>query len=78
MPALLTAYIVTAIAWSALSLWLSERQIACVRRHRDAVPVDFVHSVSLEEHRKAADYTVARERFSPRQPRGRSRARPGK
>jgi STE24 endopeptidase len=63
MPALLTAYIVTAIAWSLLSLWLSERQIACVRRHRDAVPDDFVHSVSLEEHRKAADYTVARERL---------------
>jgi len=63
MPALLTAYIMAAMAWSLLSLWLSARQIACVRRHRDAVPADFVGSVSLEEHRKAADYTVARERL---------------
>jgi STE24 endopeptidase len=63
MPVLLTAYIAAAIAWSLLSLWLSARQIACVRRHRDAVPADFVASVSLEQHRKAADYTVARERL---------------
>lgn len=63
MPALLTAYIVAATAWSVLSLWLSARQIACVRRHRDAVPADFAASVTLEEHRKAADYTVARERL---------------
>jgi STE24 endopeptidase len=64
MPALLTAYIVAAMAWSLLSLWLSARQIACVRRHRDAVPADFAGTISLEEHRKAADYTVARERLS--------------
>jgi STE24 endopeptidase len=64
MPALLIAYIATAIAWSMLSLWLSARQIACVRQHRDAVPADFAGSVSLEEHRKAADYTVAREFLS--------------
>jgi STE24 endopeptidase len=64
MPALLTAYIVTAIAWALLSLWLSARQIACVRRHRDTVPADFAGNVTLEEHRKAADYTVARERLA--------------
>ena len=64
MPALLTAYIVAAIAWSLLSLWLSARQIACVRRHRDAVPADFAGTVSLDEHRKAADYTVAREQVA--------------
>lgn len=64
MPALLIAYIFAAVAWSLLSLWLSARQITCVRQHRDAVPADFVGSVSLEEHRKAADYTVARERLS--------------
>jgi STE24 endopeptidase len=64
MPALLTAYIVTAVVWSVLSLWLSARHIGCVRRHRDAVPADFAGSVSLAEHRKAADYTVARERLA--------------
>src|SRR5258708_809424 len=64
MAALLTAYILAAIAWSLLSLWLSARQIACVQRHRDRVPADFAGSVSLDEHRKAADYTVAREILS--------------
>ncbi|MFI4980991.1 MAG: M48 family metallopeptidase, partial [Nevskiales bacterium] len=64
MPALLIAYILAAISWSLLSLWLSARQIACVSRHRNQVPADFADSVPLEEHRKAADYTVARERLS--------------
>ncbi len=64
MPALLTAYIAAAIAWSLLSLWLSARQIACVRGHREAVPADFAASVTIDEHRKAADYTVARERLA--------------
>jgi STE24 endopeptidase len=64
MPALLTAYIVTAIAWALMSLWLSARQIACVRRNRDTVPADFAGNVTIEEHRKAADYTVAREQLA--------------
>ena len=64
MPMLLAAFILAAIAWTGLSLWLSVRQIACVRRHRDAVPADFSASIGLEEHRKAADYAVARERLS--------------
>ena len=34
-----------------------------MRRHRDAVPADFSSTVTIEEHRKAADYTVARERL---------------
>lgn len=63
MPILLIAFIVAAAIWTALSLWLSARQIGCVRRHRDAVPADFAASVTIEEHRKAADYTVARERL---------------
>ncbi len=64
MPILLVVFIVVASFWTGLSLWLSVRQIRCVRRHRDAVPADFAASVTLEEHRKAADYTVARERLS--------------
>jgi STE24 endopeptidase len=64
MPTLLVAFIVISTVWTALSLWLSARQIACVRRHRDAVPADFAASVTIEEHRKAADYTVARERLA--------------
>lgn len=64
MPILLIVFIVAAAAWTALSLYLSVRQTDCVRRHRDAVPVDFATSVTLDEHRKAADYTMARERLA--------------
>ena len=49
MPALLTAYIATAMAWSLLSLWLSARQIACVRRHRDHVPAAFAEQIHKRE-----------------------------
>ena len=64
MPSLLIAFIVAATAWTGLSLYLSSRQVAYVRRHRDAVPADFAAGVTLEEHRKAADYTVAHERLA--------------
>jgi STE24 endopeptidase len=63
-PVLVIVFVLAATAWTALSLWLSARQIACVRRHRDHVPADFAAGVSLEEHRRAADYTVAREHLA--------------
>lgn len=61
---LLTAFIAATLAWAGLALYLSVRQTAHVMAHRDAVPVDFAGSVSPEDHRKAADYTAARERLS--------------
>ena len=64
MPILLIAYIAAMTMWTAVSVWLSVRQITCVRSHRDTVPADFSASVTLDEHRKAADYTVAHERFA--------------
>jgi STE24 endopeptidase len=42
--------------------WLDRRQVAHVQAHRDQVPPPFADRVTLEEHRKAADYTVARVR----------------
>jgi STE24 endopeptidase len=59
----LFAFIAAATLWTALNLWLGQRQIAHVRRHRDAVPTDFAATVTLDDHRKAADYTVANERL---------------
>ena len=47
----------------ALRLGLARRQIAHVQAHRGAVPAEFSARVSLEAHQKAADYTVARNRF---------------
>jgi STE24 endopeptidase len=64
MSLLVVFFIVSAVVWTAASLYLSTRQIAYVQRHRVLVPADFADDVSLEDHRKAADYTVAREKLS--------------
>lgn len=55
LAALLTSLLV--------QLWLSARHISHVRRHRDQVPAAFADRIGLEEHRKAADYTITRTRF---------------
>ena len=44
-------------------LWLARRHIRHVAANRNAVPKAFRRKISLEDHRKAADYTVARTRF---------------
>jgi STE24 endopeptidase len=42
--------------------WLDRRQIAYVQARRDEVPPPFTDRVTPDEHRKAADYTIARVR----------------
>ncbi|NKB39167.1 MAG: M48 family metalloprotease [Gammaproteobacteria bacterium] len=39
---------------------LTQRQIGNVRRHRQQVPEAFSDKISIDEHQKAADYTVAK------------------
>ncbi|MGD8690116.1 MAG: M48 family metallopeptidase [Gammaproteobacteria bacterium] len=46
-----------------LKLWLSRRQIRNVAAHRDRVPEGFAGHVSVDEHQRAADYTVSRMRL---------------
>src|SRR3989344_4817051 len=46
-----------------VELWLANRHIRHVRANRDAVPKAFHRKISLEDHRKAADYTIAHTRF---------------
>lgn len=53
------ALVIAVVAGTALRLWLAGRQIATVRNHRRHVPPDFAERISLAEHQKAADYTVA-------------------
>ncbi|NWG31953.1 MAG: M48 family metallopeptidase [Rhodocyclaceae bacterium] len=48
---------------TALRVWLSLRQMRHVAAHRHAVPAAFAGRISLAEHRKAADYTVAKLRL---------------
>jgi len=45
----------------ATRLWLARRQIAHVADHRDSVPPAFADRVGLAAHRKAADYTRAKQ-----------------
>jgi STE24 endopeptidase len=61
---LIGVLICVAIASSAaLGVYLRKRQTDNVAANRDAVPRDFAREVTLEEHRRAADYTLARTRF---------------
>ena len=46
-----------------VQLYLSLRQKQYVQSHRAAVPAAFVGAIRLEEHQKAADYTLAKGRF---------------
>jgi STE24 endopeptidase len=65
----LTAAVFSVLFAAALTLsiavrfWLATRQVRHVSRHRDAVPADFAGRITLEAHRRAADYTVARVRL---------------
>lgn len=45
-------------------LYLSIRQSKAVLNHRGEVPAEFAYSISLEEHQKAADYTLAKQRLA--------------
>jgi len=55
------------LAMLALSVlirtWLSQRQISHIMAHRASVPDAFDGKISLDEHQKAADYTVTKTRF---------------
>lgn len=52
------------VAAHIVRLWLAARQARSVVAHRDAVPAPFAATVSLAAHQRAADYTLARLRFS--------------
>ncbi|MGH8509344.1 MAG: M48 family peptidase, partial [Gammaproteobacteria bacterium] len=52
------------IAHAAVHLWLDQRQIRHVARHRQRVPEAFATRIALADHQKAADYTVTHTRFA--------------
>jgi STE24 endopeptidase len=53
-------FLVTLGGGLLLQLWLLQRQRRHVSAHRSEVPPAFTERISLEEHQKAADYTLAR------------------
>jgi STE24 endopeptidase len=66
----MTSSVFTGIFLSLLALsvglkyWLASRQVRYVSQHADRVPERFQGQVSLEAHRRAAAYTVAKQRLS--------------
>jgi STE24 endopeptidase len=62
-PSQFTLIFLLALALStALRLWLDMRHLRHVIVHRNRVPPDFAGRIELADHRKAADYTVAKVR----------------
>jgi STE24 endopeptidase len=59
--AVFAAFVVAALAWR---LWLGLRQSRHVALHRAEVPADFAGLIPLESHRRAADYTLDKQRLS--------------
>jgi STE24 endopeptidase len=55
-----TLFIAAVLIVTAIELWLAARQAAVVRAHRERIPEPFAGSLSPDDHRKAADYTVAK------------------
>jgi len=58
-----TVFATALVLMLGLRMWLIGRQVRHVARHRAAVPAAFAGTVSLEAHQKAADYTIAKQRF---------------
>ncbi|HUI98742.1 MAG TPA: M48 family metallopeptidase, partial [Usitatibacter sp.] len=58
--AVFAAFVVASLAWRT---WLAARQARHVARHRDQVPTDFAAVIPLEAHRRAADYTLDKQRL---------------
>jgi STE24 endopeptidase len=55
-----TIFLITVFAGLALQLWLAARQATYIRGHAEAVPPAFADRISLEQHQKAASYSLAR------------------
>ncbi len=53
-------FIFVLLAGFVLQWLLTQRQITNVRRHREQVPAAFSDKISIDDHHKAADYTVAK------------------
>lgn len=57
------AFALLVLASFGLKLWLARRQVQHVAAHADTVPVRFADRIGLVAHRKAAAYTIAKQRL---------------
>ena len=63
MPSFQSIFLAELVLAFGLKLWLLLRQMRHVWLHRDAPPDAFLGIIPLEEHRKAAAYTLAKARL---------------
>jgi len=63
MPSFTNLFLAAVILTFGLKLWLLLRQMRHVWSHRDTPPPAFAAAIPLEEHRKAAAYTLAKARL---------------
>lgn len=56
-------FLAALIIATGVQFWLSIRQMKHVMKFRSAVPDEFIDKISLEEHQKAADYTLTKGAF---------------
>jgi STE24 endopeptidase len=54
-----TIFVFFLVVGVGLQLWLAARQAVHIRAHRNQVPAAFADRITLEQHRKAADYSLA-------------------
>ncbi len=59
MTAFSLIFVLALAAGLAVEWWLLGRQACHVQAHADRVPPAFVDRITLDQHRKAADYTLA-------------------
>jgi STE24 endopeptidase len=64
MNAFSMAFLAALAVATATRMWLGMRHIRHVRAHRAGVPAEFAGEISMDAHRKAADYTCARTGFA--------------
>lgn len=64
MPDFTAVFVAFFVLTFGLRLWLALRQMRHVWLNRGAVPAAFADSISLEQHQRAADYTLAKTRLS--------------
>ena len=55
------AFTIALAAMVVMRLWLARRQIVHVAAHREQVPSAFAERIGIAAHRKAADYTTAKQ-----------------
>ena len=63
MNTLTTLFIIFLSGRLLTQLWLANRQINHIAKHRAQVPDSFSSAISLTDHQKAADYTIAKTRL---------------